>query len=462
MILYDSMNSPRTAATAVVLTDLGRRARRRIAYRLLPFVFLIYVVNYIDRVNVSFANLRMSADLGFSDRVYGLGVAIFYVTYVLFEIPGAIIVERWSARKWIARIMISWGVVTILTGFVHTAGQFYAARLLLGIAESSFFPGMIVYLTHWFRLRERSQAIACLYAAVPAASLISSPLAGWLLGVHWQLLAGWRWLFILEGLPAIGLGIMTVFFLTDRPAQARWLPADERDWIVNELQGELQVNKKIRTYTIWEAFCDLRTLRLIVAYFLALTGALGTVYWIPTFVKRLSGSSDRHVTLLLMVPAVIGVAGMLFNGWHSDKTGERHWHTAIPLISAGTMFALVIVARQDVSLAISCLLMGSGFLYAYYPTFWAIPTQMLSESAAAATFGLINSIGQLGGFAGNYTIGFLNVRTHSLVGSFGFIALVYFASGILILSLRNRPTLPSAARTLQGSDGARLSIEYHL
>src|SRR5450755_3440576 len=166
------------------LPEVGRRARRRVAVRLLPFVFLIYVVNYIDRVNVSLANLRMSADLGFSDRVYGLGVSIFYLTYVLFEIPGAIITERWSARKWIARIMISWGLVTILTGFVHTAGQFYAARFFLGIAESSFFPGVIVYLTHWFRLRERCWAIACLYSAIPTGSLIGSPLAGWLLGVH--------------------------------------------------------------------------------------------------------------------------------------------------------------------------------------------------------------------------------------------------------------------------------------
>src|SRR5271169_3298814 len=169
------------ALTTGELRDVGQRARRRVAYRLLPFVFLLYLVNYIDRVNVSFANLRMSADLGFSDRVYGLGVGMFYLTHVLFEIPGAIIVERWSARKWIARIMISWGIVTILTGFVRTAGQFYAARFLLGVAESSFFPAMIVYLTHWFCARDRSRAIACLYAANPAAALVGSPMAGWLL-----------------------------------------------------------------------------------------------------------------------------------------------------------------------------------------------------------------------------------------------------------------------------------------
>jgi ACS family tartrate transporter-like MFS transporter len=422
--------------TTAELSEVGQRARLRVAYRLLPFVFLIYIVNYIDRVNVSFANLRMSADLGFSDRVYGLGVGVFYATYVLFEIPGAIIVERWSARKWIARIMISWGFITILTGFVHSAGQFYAARFFLGVAESSFFPGMIVYLTHWFRLRDRSRAIACLYAAVPTSTLIGSPIAGWVLGVHWWQLAGWRWLFILEGTPAILLGIITVFYLTDWPSQARWLRQAERDWLIGELQTELQAKKRFRDYTIMQAFCDRRILLLIAAWFLALTGALGSIYWIPTFLKRLSGSSDRAVTSLLLVPALIGIAGTLINGWHSDKKAERRWHAAVPLIAAGLTFGLLIPARHDFPLAISFLLLGSGLFYAFYPVFWSIPTTMLCESAAAATFGLINSIGQLGGFAGPYVIGFLNDRTHSLTASFGFIALVYVAAGGLILSLR--------------------------
>src|SRR5262249_31252101 len=203
------------------LPDGARRATRRVALRLLPLVFVLYVGDYIDRVNVSFANLRMSTYLGLSCPVYGLGVAMFYVTYVLFEIPGAIIVERWSARKWIARIMISWGLVTLFTGFIHNVTEFYAARFLLGAAESSFFPGMIVYLTHWFRQQERSRAIACLYAAVPTSALLGSPLAGALLGIHWLQLAGWRWLFILEGIPAIILGVITLFYLTDRPAEAR-------------------------------------------------------------------------------------------------------------------------------------------------------------------------------------------------------------------------------------------------
>jgi ACS family tartrate transporter-like MFS transporter len=427
-----------TTITNHNVSNLAQRTRRKVAYRLLPFVFLLYVVNYIDRVNVSFANLRMSADLGFSDRIYGLGVGMFYITYVLFEIPGAIIVERWSARKWIARIMISWGIVTILAGFVHTATQFYVARFLLGAAESSFFPGMIVYLTHWFCSRDRSRAIACLYAANPAAALIGSPLAGWLLGVHWRSISGWRWLFILEGIPAVFVGIITMLYMTDRPMEASWLNPDEQTWLVNELKTELQAKKKLRKYTIREAFCDRQILILIAAYFLALTGALGTIYWIPTFVKRISGFSNQTVTSLLLIPALIGFAGMLINGWHSDKSAERHWHTATPLLIASFMFLLMVLARHDVPFAIAFLLLGSGVMYAYYPIFWTIPTIMLGGAAAAATFGLINSIGQLGGLFGNYTIGFLNDRTHSLIASFGLIAFVYAVAGSLILSLRTR------------------------
>jgi ACS family tartrate transporter-like MFS transporter len=431
------------------IPDVGVRARRRVAWRLLPFVFLLYVIAYIDRVNVSFAALRMNADLGLSDRMFGLGAGIFYLSYVLFEIPGAIIVERWSARKWIARIMISWGLVTVLTGFVRTPGQFYAVRLCLGVAEASFLPGMIVYLTHWFRLRERGRAIACLYAAVPTASLIGSPLAGWLLGAHWRGMAGWRWLFIVEGTPAVIIGIITIFYLTDWPSQARWLAQDEQEWLVNELRAEVQAKKRIRDHTIVQAFCDRRVLILIAVWFLALAGSLGNIYWIPTFVKRLSGFSDRAVTSLLMVPALIGIGGTLINGWHSDKTGERRWHAAIPLLVAGLMYGLLVPARHDVPLALLLLLLASGFFYAYLPVCWSIPTMLLTESAAAATFGLINSVGQLGGLAGPAAIGFLNVRTHSLTTGFGLIALAYVAAAVLLLCLKIQNPLDLSQRSNQ-------------
>jgi MFS transporter, ACS family, tartrate transporter len=424
--------------------DVGARARRRVAYHLLPFVFLIYIVNYIDRVNVSFANLRISTDLGFSDRVYGLGVGIFYVTYVLFEIPGAIIVERWSARKWIARIMISWGVVTILTGFIHNAGEFYAARFFLGLAEASFFPGMIVYLTHWFRLSERSRAIACLYAAVPTASLVGSPIAGWLLGVRWFQLAGWRWLFILEGIPAIILGVITIYYLTDRPGQAKWLPQEERDWLTRELEAELQAKKRVREFTILEAFCDRRVLWLMTAWFLTLSAALGNIYWLPTFTKRISGLPVRSVTTLLILPAVIGITGILLNGWHADKTGERRWHCAVPLLTSGLMYGFLLCAGHNLVPVLFFLLLGSGLFFAFYPVFWAIPTMILTESAAAAAFALINSVGQLGGLAGPYLIGLLNERTHTLTASFALIAVLYLAAGGLIVALRVRNPLEAS------------------
>jgi MFS transporter, ACS family, tartrate transporter len=232
------------------------------------------------------------------------------------------------------------------------------------------------------------------------------------------------------------LGIITASYLTDWPSQAHWLPADERDWLVSELQAELQAKKRARDHTILEAFSDRRVLLLVAVYFLSITGVLGNIYWIPTFVKRLSGLSNQGVTSLLVIPALIGILGILTNGWHSDKTGERRWHTAVPLIAAGVMYGLLMPAQRHMPLGLSFLLLGSGLLYAYYPVFWAMPTMILSESAAAATFGLITSVSQLGGFAGPYVIGYLNDRTHSLTAGFGFIAVAYVAAGGLVLSLR--------------------------
>ena len=426
------------------LSDVGRRARRRIALRLLPFVFVMYVICYVDRANVSLANLRMSADLGFSDRVYGLGVGIFFLGYVLFEVPGAVIVERWSARKWLARIMITWGLATILTGFVHTARQFYATRLLLGVAEASFFPGIIVYLTHWFRSSDRAKAIAFFYAAVPAASVVGSLAAVWLLDIHWRGIAGWRWIFIMEGILPIVLGIITIFYLTDRPNQARWLPEDERNWISGELEAETQAKKKIRDYTIWQAFRDKQVILLIFAYFLALTGAQASTYWIPTFIKRLSDLPGSKVALLVALPGLVGIAGMLLNGWHSDKTGERRWHTAIPLAFAGVAYVLLPFTRENFPRAMALFIFGGGLMFSYYPVFWSMPTMVLSESAAAATFGLINAIGHTGGFVGPYAVGYLNDRTGSLGAAFVFIGVCYLMATSIIALVKMRSPIGAA------------------
>jgi sugar phosphate permease len=418
------------------LSDVGLRARRRIAWRLLPFAFLLYTIAYLDRVNVSFATLRMSADLAFSDAVYGLGVALFYVGYVLFEVPGAIIVERWSARRWIARIMISWGLVTVLSGFIHTAGQFYATRFLLGVAEASFFPGMIVYLARWFRWSDRARAISLFYTAVPMSSIIGSPVAAWVLGIGWRGLSGWRWLFILEGIPAIVLGFVTLFYLTDRPSQARWLDSEERDWITRELDAEKQAKAETRNYSIWQAFRDRRILRLMVAYPLMLTGTLSGLFWLPTFIKRLSGLPDASVTLLAALPAVAGLVGLIFNGWHSDKTSERRWHIVAPLVGAGITYLLLIPASADFRIAMALFIVGGFFFHSHYPAFWALPTMILSESAAAAAFGLLNSVGALGGFFGPYIIGYLSNRTNSFASGFAVIGTCFLVAAALIARLK--------------------------
>jgi MFS transporter, ACS family, tartrate transporter len=421
------------------VSEIGLRARRRIALRLLPFLFILYLISYIDRTNVSLANLRMSADLRFSDEVYGLGVGLFFLGYVLFEVPGALIVERWSARKWLARIMITWGLATIFDGLVQTAHQFYAARFLVGVAEASFFPGVIIYLTHWFRLHDRGKAIASFYAAVPAASVAGSLLAGWLLEKHWLALAGWRWIFFVEGIAPIILGLITIFYLPDRPHQARWLPPDERDWITAELQAETLAKKKIRDYTIWEAFRERRVILLILAYFCAHVGAQASIYWIPTFIKRLSNLPNSKVVMLVALPGLVGIAGMLLNGWHSDKTQERRWHTVVPLICAGVAYVALSLIAHHFSIAMALLIFGGGLMFSYYPIFWSMPTMVLSESAAAASFGLINSIGHTGGFVGPYLVGYLNRITGASAAAFVFIGVSYLLAGsiISVIKIRN-------------------------
>jgi MFS transporter, ACS family, tartrate transporter len=422
--------------------EIDTRARSQIAWRLLPFVCLLYVVAYIDRVNVSFASLRMNAELGFSDRVYGLGVGFFYVSYVLLEIPGAIIAERWSPRKWLGRIMMSWGVVTALTAFIQTPAQFYMARFFLGAAEASFLPAMMVYLTRWFTVRDRSRAIACLFAGIPAASLIGAPLAGALLGADRWGWAGWRWLFIVEGIPAIALGAIALVYLTERPADARWLGVRERQWISEQIEAELQA-KRLQRQTILEAFRDRRVILLAVTYLIVISGALANIYWLPMFIRRISGLSPASVASMVMIPAAIGLIGTLCNGWHSDRNAERRWHAAVPLITSGLLYAGAVLFSQDAAPSLALLLLGAGVLYWFYPPFWALPTLMLSDTAAAASFGLIVSIAQIGGIGGPYIIGWLNDRTHTLSAGLGFISAAYLVGAALIMTIPAPAEIPA-------------------
>jgi MFS transporter, ACS family, tartrate transporter len=341
-------------------------------------------------------------------------------------------VERWSARKWLARILISWGMITILNGLIRAAGEFYLVRLLVGISEASFYPGIIVYLTHWFRESDRAKAVGFFFAGAPAASFSGAIIAGWLLGVRWLGIVGWRWLFILEGIPPIALGVIALFYLTDWPHEARWLPQDEREWLTKEIANETAAKKRVRNYSIWEAFRDWRVSMLSLAWLLSLTAQLSLVYWLPTFIKRLSHLPDTRVALLGSLPGLLGVAALLLNGWHSDKFGERKWHAVLPLIGAGMSSLLVLHTGGYFTITLVLFSIAVAMFYSSMPVIWTMPTTILCESAAAASFGLINSVGQLGGLAGPYVVSYLNEKTGSLQAAFVFIGVTYLLSALAL------------------------------
>jgi sugar phosphate permease len=416
------------------------QARGRIAWRLLPFVFVLYLVCMIDRFNISFAALRMKADLGFSDSIYGFGASLFFLTYVALEIPGAVIAERWSIRKWIARIMVSWGLITILTASIQTAHQLYVARLLLGAAEASFFPAIIIYLTRWFTLKDRARAIAAFYVASPLGAFIGSAIASWLLPVHWMGISGWRWLFVVEGVPAVVLGVTTLFYLTDRPSEAAWLPEAERSAIVTALAAEHAAKTRLGLLRFWDACKDARLLLLVTGYFFYIMSVVTNTLWMPTFLQRISHLPAATVARLVMVPAVAGVAGLLITSWSSDKFAEHKWHTVVPIACGGLCYLLIGTGTSTVP-TVLLLTFYYFFATAAFASLWAMPTTFLSESAAAAAFGLINSVGQMGAFFGPSIVGYLNDATHSIRASVGFIACSLLTSAVFLFFVRS--TVPS-------------------
>lgn len=431
----DAEGAAQPISTSTPNSEVAQRARHRIARRLLPFLFFLYVVAFLDRMNVGAAALQMPHDLGFSEGVVGFGAGIFFLGYFLLEIPGALIVERWSARRWIARIMISWGAMTMLMAFIHTARQFFLVRFLVGAAEAGFLPGVIVYLTHWFRYQDRAKGVAFFYAANPLSYVIGSPLAGLLLGLSWLGMRGWRWLFIIEGIPAIVLGVITIWYLTDKPQEADWLPEEEKSWIISELQREKENKQRRHSYRIGEALRHRDVVLLTLCYFCAMTGSYGIAFWLPTILKRLSGKSDLKVTLLAALPYVAAFITQQVNGWHSDRTQERRWHAALPVFACGVALALAVLSRSNLALSVSLFVVAGGSFYGFQPVFWAVPTRFLSESAAAASIGLINSVGNLGGFVGPLVMGYLADRTHSFSAGLLYLVASLFASGILMISV---------------------------
>jgi ACS family tartrate transporter-like MFS transporter len=411
-------------------TSLAERTRARVDRRLMPFLFACYIVANLDRANVGFAALRMSRELGFSDSVFGLGGGIFFLGYFLLEIPGTVLVEVWSARKWIARIMLTWGFLASATGWIHSPAQFYWIRFFLGVAEAGFFPGLVVYISHWYRPEDRGKAVAMFMAAIPAAQIVGAPLAALLLRAHWWGYDGWRWLLTLEGLPAVALGTATLFYLTDRPEQARWLPREEREWLAAELEREQAA--RTRHSSAWRALGNPQVLLLALILFLGLTPNYGLSLWLPQMVQRASGFGPSQVSLIAAIPYLCALPLMLLTGWHSDRSGERKWHTAVPRFVSGAALTACFFSSQHVWIMVVMLSLATVGFYCAHPGFWPLPNLFLGRAAAAASIGLINSFGNLGGFLGPYAIGWLSEQTGDFRASMLLLAGCAYASSLLV------------------------------
>jgi ACS family tartrate transporter-like MFS transporter len=404
----------------------------------MPFLFLLYIVNYIDRNNVGFAGLQMTGELRFSDAAFGLGSGIFFIGYVLLGIPAAMIVEKWGARKIITATMIAWGCVASATGFIHTETQFYLMRFCLGVAEAAFFPGIITYIGHWHRPTDRAKAVAMFMAAIPVSQVIAAPLSAALMRVHWLDLSGWRWLLILEGAPAVLCGFLCWIFLTDRPWQARWLARDEREWLTEELRLESSRKQPATRMPLVTVLRNRDIWLLCLAYFGGTTGNYGVNLWMPKMLQKLGSLSASETSLLAAIPAAVAAPAMLLCGWHSDRTGERRWHTAAPRLAAGLALAAVAVPLIGLRGALLLFAIALSGIVAAYPPLWAIPTSFLGPAAAAASIGLISSLGNLGGFAGPYVIGWVSTRTGSFVGGLLAVAASLLLSGEVVLLVRAR------------------------
>jgi ACS family tartrate transporter-like MFS transporter len=429
--LHSALTSPEIDEARVVA---------KVSRRIVPYVFVCYIVNYLDRFNVSFAALEMSSDLGFSEMVYGLGASMFFVGYVLFEIPSNLIMMRVGARVWIARIMITWGLVSTAMMLVKSAFAFYLLRFLLGIAEAGFFPGMILYLTYWIPAGARARAFALFLTSTSLAGVFGGPLSGALFKLHGVYgLRGWQWLFMLEGVPAVVLGLVTLVYLVDRPGNAKWLSQVERDWLTDIIEREQQTYRVAHDLTLFQVLKHRRVWQLCLLYFSIIIGFYGIAFWLPQVVKSFSSLSNSAVAVLSAVPYVAASILMVITANHSDRTGERIWHVAVPALagSSGLAAGVYFLSHGHSVLAFLCICVTASGIWSTLGPFWSLPTTFLSGTAAAGGVALINSIGNMGGFVGPYVIGYVKETTGSYTnGMLVLAATLLIAAG---LALRVKP-----------------------
>lgn len=414
--------------------SLEKQTVRKVTRRIIPFVFFLYIISYLDRANIGYAALEMNDALGLTSQVFGLATGIFFIGYFLFEVPSNILMEKFGARVWIARILITWGIISMATGFVQEASHLYIIRFLLGVAEAGFFPGIVLYLTYWFRAKDHAKTIAMLMSAIPVSYIIGAPLSTWIMdNIHWFNVEGWRWMFLIEGAPAVIFGIVTLFYLADKPEDAKWLTEEEKNWLIAELEKERVKEADGKKGSAKhsghiEALRDAKVWYFAIIYFVYIAGTLGVSYWMPQIIDGMSASlSNTQIGLIATIPYIVATIAMNWWSVRSDRKGERWLHAALPLLVGAITLIGAGVTLQPVLGMLFITLSLTG-MYCYKGPFWALPTTMLNPAQAAVGIAVVNSIGNLGGFIGPYAVGALK----DLTG--GTSAGLYFLSGLLVFA----------------------------
>jgi MFS transporter, ACS family, tartrate transporter len=429
---------------------IDSRTIRKLQLRLLPFLFVLYVISFVDRINIGFAALTMNKELAMTSQEFGFTAGVFFFGYCLFEVPSNLLLHKIGARIWIARILITWGILATLTGFVRTIHQLYWLRFVLGLAEAGYFPGIVLYLTYWFRQQERARALALFMTALPVTSIVGAPISGLILDhAYWLALSSWRWLLILEGLPAVLFGVLTYFVLPNRPADAKFLTSEEKEWLGASLLCEEREKLERRHYSVIQALMNPRVLCLGVIELGIVTCSYTLNFWAPQLIKSLSNQySNTAVGLLVMIPYVVGAVVMVLVSRSSDRNLERRYHAGIPVMLGGIGLLLMGAFHSSVAIVALLSLLAIG-AYGWCAPFFALPCEFLTGSAVAAGVALINSIGNIGGFAGPYAIGVVSGWTGGIYGAFALlgIPMLLSATGLLLLPKRASSKSVAASRS---------------
>lgn len=426
---------PDTAAAGAPQPDSLEtvRAYAKVFWRLVPFLMLCYVIAYLDRVNVGFAKLQMSQDLGFSETVFGLGAGVFFIGYFLFEVPSNLLMHRLGARIWIARIMITWGILSGMFMFVETPTGFYILRFMLGLAEAGFYPGVILYLTYWYPAHRRAKIIALFMSAIPVAGIFGNPLSGWIMeafhGTHG--LQGWQWMFLIEAIPALLIGVVTVMYLDNGIASAKWLTADEKQLLTREIEQD-QKQTGTQKHSLRAVFSDKRVWWMCLIYFAFVAGQYGLTFWMPTLIKSTGVTGAFNIGLLSAIPFICAIIVMNLLGHSADKRRERRWHLIVPALAGAVGFTAAASFADSTVISLICLSMAAAGVLTCAPLFWSLPTAFLSGTAAAAGIAIVNSVGNLAGFASPYMIGYLKDLTQSTASGMYVLAAVLVIGAIAV------------------------------